>query len=528
MTGQQPSSPATLRVTDLNPYLSFALLQCEADDEAMAFRALVRFVKETLSRVGQATSVRVVGEALHTGDDVLDGLGQLDELGFDALFAIVRERVGKPSWAAPKIEIADVTNELTLVLRRGGLVALRTTIADQVLRTWTRQATTPFRLVPAAVLSGTFPGDSTAVWLQGVHPRRPGKADGKMFSGVRTQELVNPIDDSTSVMSAARVSYLPTDRKAVLRGTLVTNSRSRIAWTTHLDLPTYLAATAELLEHVDRALTGVHPLVTLFPELCVPETDLTVVSGAFDVGVALAGVTALDQDVDAGSDLLREHLLDVHGDPSSAAFLIDVGSGGSVAGVLDVRPVRRRDGVELVVTAPGGTNALVADVAEAIGDGDLLTVYYESGHAINAGRLYRQNLGLIPPFPHLEFRDFTGYRVEQEKPAATAPQAIHDAIGRNGDDSLFAWVVAEFDDGWLLCDDGPGEVADFLHLDGHGTLRAIHVKGANSASPRRGGRRHAVRGGGQSGGEERPQARQRRAGRAVEHTVTHGQARDLV
>jgi hypothetical protein len=51
---------------------------------------------------------------------------------------------------------------------------------------------------------------------------------------------------------------------------------------------------------------------------------------------------------------------------------------------------------------------------------------------------------------------------------------------------LFAWVVRQFGAGWLLCDDGPGEVADFLHLATDGTLTVIHVKAAGSHSANRG------------------------------------------
>jgi hypothetical protein len=42
----------------------------------------------------------------------------------------------------------------------------------------------------------------------------------------------------------------------------------------------------------------------------------------------------------------------------------------------------------------------------------------------------------------------------------------------------------------LICDDGPGEVADFLHISEDSTLSLIHVKSADSAAP---SRRVAVR-----------------------------------
>lgn len=203
VTGPDVAGPEPLRVTDLNPYLSIVVLECVDGGAEVAFRGLLRFVRDTLTELGRATAVRIAGQTILDGpEDVIEGLGSLAELGFDGLLAVVRERRHRPGWADPASEITDVTNELTLALRRKRLVALRTTITDAALRRWTNRPTTPYRLVPAAVVSGTFRGDGKAVWLQGVHPRRPTKPDGKMLVGERVQELVNTIDDSTSIMSA--------------------------------------------------------------------------------------------------------------------------------------------------------------------------------------------------------------------------------------------------------------------------------------------------------------------------------------
>jgi hypothetical protein len=52
---------------------------------------------------------------------------------------------------------------------------------------------------------------------------------------------------------------------------------------------------------------------------------------------------------------------------------------------------------------------------------------------------------------------------------------------------LFTWVWKHRKKGWLWCDDGSGEIADFIHLDpGKSVLSLIHVKAANSDSPQRG------------------------------------------
>jgi hypothetical protein len=98
--------------------------------------------------------------------------------------------------------------------------------------------------------------------------------------------------------------------------------------------------------------------------------------------------------------------------------------------------------------------------------------------------VYRQSMRAAQ-FPNWEFRDFAGFNIAKEKPDTKSPQKIHDMIGEAADDSLFGWVAKTFDDGWLTCDDGSGEVADFVYLDNGGNLTLIHVKGAKSNHPRR-------------------------------------------
>jgi hypothetical protein len=242
---------------------------------------------------------------------------------------------------------------------------------------------------------------------------------------------------------------------------------------------------------LDKALTSEKPPDQPFPELAIPEPELANVFDAFDIRVAEPeeinaepGHTEIDLE---RGDLLRSALLDVRGDPGSPKFTVDVGFGGSLAGRLAIKPVPVRDGYELDVrlAEPPLADSIVREIRDAIGRGDLLNVYYQSGHAFTGRQIARQNLAHTP-FPNLTFADFTGFAVTREKPRAAGDQAIHDAIDRDGDDSLFAWVVRHFHTGWLICDDGAGEVADFLHLADDGTLTAIHVKAAHSNSVNRG------------------------------------------
>lgn len=121
-----------------------------AADEPAAFGALRDFLHDTLTEPGRAYAVRVLGEVMLTdpGDEVAD-LGPLGELGFDGLYVNVRQRWQWPRWTDDALY--DLTHELTVGLRRGGLVALHSPVSPALLRGWVR-AGAPFRFLPDAVL----------------------------------------------------------------------------------------------------------------------------------------------------------------------------------------------------------------------------------------------------------------------------------------------------------------------------------------------------------------------------------------
>ena len=115
---------------------------------------------------------------------------------------------------------------------------------------------------------------------------------------------------------------------------------------------------------------------------------------------------------------------------------------------------------------------------------ELLTIYYDSGHMVDGRSIWSREVRTVP-FPRWKFLDFAGFDISKEKPAGRSPDEIHSAIGLKGDDSLFNWVVNFYSTGWITCDDGPGEVADFVHVSQEGILSLIHVKGANTRAEKR-------------------------------------------
>ncbi|MFD2467840.1 hypothetical protein [Amycolatopsis silviterrae] len=482
-------APRLEGLAELTPTFSVAVLHCNPDaDPKAAFRSLVTFLRTTLESRGQARSVRCLGEVVLAEPDQIEGVGSLLELGIDGLYASVRERRTMPSWAGEDQQVFDVANQLTVVVRCGAFVVLHTPVSDEALRKWLQKFKGLYRYLPSAILRRTLQGDGKTVWLRGVHRRRATKADSKTLGGLRIQEVLDD-EDGSFALSAAVIDYLPLDESAVVRGRLtVSPAKSHLYWKFRVDLLTFLAAATETVTLFEKSF-AVEPPEEPFWQLAVPETELANVYGAYDVTIAepdeLPGAADPDGELAERAELLRNSFLEVRGHSGSPAFTAVVGREGAEVGSLSIKPAARGDGFELDVRFAGtpSNEAVARQIRDAVGNGELLRIYYESGHTFGECQINLQNQ-TAPPFANLEFADFGRYRVNQEKPSVRGDQAIHDAIGLINDCSLFAWVATAYPTGWLVCDDGAGEVADFLHL-ADGTLTAIHVKGAQSTSSTR-------------------------------------------
>lgn len=166
------------------PYPSFVVLECTNDIPDVAFAALRRFLLECAKNRGSALGVRVAAEFDSSSPNYLGDFGALELAGFDHLYAVARERVQRPSWAAKDSGFNDISHDLAWAVQRNRLVALqcKSIVSVPALQKWLRRPLTPFRLLPAAILAGTFDGDVRAVWMRGIQRPRTTKADTKTAS----------------------------------------------------------------------------------------------------------------------------------------------------------------------------------------------------------------------------------------------------------------------------------------------------------------------------------------------------------
>jgi hypothetical protein len=228
-----------------------------------------------------------------------------------------------------------------------------------------------------------------------------------------------------------------------------------------------------------------------FPIL-VPQTDnLEDAKGAYDFylpsGEEVAAQPESSNEQIESAVLLEDAVLDITGDGASSGFALTVGLDGASAGVVGCSVTKVRNGIALRFGVRGvPTDFLVLQrLLDALNTTtDLATIHYRSGHVIDTNGIYASEVRTMP-FNNWVFEDFAGYSICEEKPPFKKAQEIHDAIGLPGDSSLFSWVVQKYSDGWLTCDDGSGEVSDFVHIAPSGAVSLIHVKGASSNSPLR-------------------------------------------
>ncbi|MET9227216.1 hypothetical protein [Lentzea sp. NPDC003310] len=486
--------PFDLHWGALRPYISVVILECTSDDPAAAFRTLAKFLQRPgRKQDGRDSAIVALGDFDdgHTG--LPGGSRTLEEIGLDQLGGFVRQQRIRPPWSKADLEFTDVKNDLTVSLRRSRLLAVHTDGPTQrrLLKWIDKQPRPPLRRVTATVLEGALlQGETKGLWLRGTHRRRTTKPDTKTSSGIRLQDTLDPFQDASFALGSARSELADDPERLVLRGIVGTTPRSSLVWfKASVDFVMFTTAVVELLVMIEKALLEESPPTTALSMFARGVHDLSEVYGAFEVTADHPDhlSSAADDELLVAAELLDGAITGVTGRDDSPNLILEVGIDGATCGELNVSPRPRPGGFRLEIGLRGEPTYAqpVQNFLDAAGDGNLLTVYYASGHTFTDGQMWTSRIGTVP-FPNWKFRDFAGYDITQEKPAKKSAQDIHAATGGAGDRSLFGWVAHNYTDGWLICDDGAGEAADFLHIANDGTLSVIHVKGAKSSTPKRG------------------------------------------
>jgi len=334
-------------------------------------------------------------------------------------------------------------------------------------------------------------GDSKGLWLRGTHARRNTKADSRTITGPDLRAALSPFDDATFAMASARSALTANPTRVALKGTVGTTPQRSLVWNRPTEnFEEFLQCAVELLTLLESTLDSPTLNEPIFPVLAQRTSDISELRGAYEISCAdPAQVPTTPSESDEAreaAELLQQAVLNMTAEDNSPNFNLDVGLNMSTGGRLRGRVTTEGERVHLsfgLVGEPTDPPSVHA-VRDALGFTDLLTIYYASGHTLSAGGVYRPRIK-SSPFQNWTFCDFAGYDIVREKPAGAGSSAaqIHAAIGYAGDESLFSWVVHHFNDGWLTCDDGSGEIADFVQCapSCHADCRTRFVDGRGTS-----------------------------------------------
>lgn len=475
-----------IQLNDLCPYRSLLLCTCPPK---WKFNAAV-------------DELRAIANTFDNVDHVETSSGIANRHGLRVKFFYYRVRQ-EPPWLLNQ-QVEDIFHELVVVFGRNTSIAILTTenrlrekirnrfdIADQT-------CIGDLAPIPVEALNSAYiQGKINTLWLSGTHRHVPSQADNKAISGSDLLYAIDPLGDQTFFFTSA-VSRLPNNAFKYKIG--VSPHKSYI-WAGPSDDGDQLCeGVAQLFDILQNApAQNANPL----PMLAAPALDsvtINQISNAYEAAILPSQL--LDYDLPAGeraladrwSRLAFEIIANNHTDFDASINLENVDGTSVPLGNIRVRfDLSRPDRITWTATsiAPPPPNQQEQNEAIHIINSrrEWLKVWFETGHTLVDQKFFRGRMR-DAQFDYC-FADFSNFAVKKEKPS---PLTVAN-IGPG--DSLFSWVrlrwhralpLAGSISGWLACNDGAMEIADFIHFDQAGQdyeLTLIHVKGSKKGDANR-------------------------------------------
>lgn len=469
ITSKAQLSASSIPLTDFRPYLSAVMLT-----GTLSNRKLVEaLIKEADSRVVSTSSTKRTKLSAPS----------VDKQGDCFIGSIFYKETGSPAWD-PGLMFEDVTHQFVWIVVRDKRAAL--IASDSLMRNSIQTALTSAAVIPRDETFNAFVGSSArAVWLNGTHAQTNAKPESKVLIGTALEEALDPLGDHSFHMSALRSQPAISALRSKTLGVALSSGR---VWSVRArSLADLISEIDALFDRLDKPTAP----STSYDFLSQPVSGLVNVKDAYSVSVlptilldpSADGVGAAE--ISRAQEWTYETTYNVT-PAGNADFNVQVTHRGTDIGTLKVQPNSTGSTVTLVginwQPVNPAMDGLRAEAERYLLDVKQVKVHYDSGHAISGGECYRG--GFVDQLVDWKWHNFAGWNIDEEKPAPNPTLAA--AIGLPGDLSLFGFVVQTYQKGWLACDDGAGEVGDFVHIDlANKKITLIHAKAASSNDPNR-------------------------------------------
>lgn len=342
------------------------------------------------------------------------------------------------------------------------------------------------------------------LWLSGAHSRSIIKPDSKVLSGQQLESALSPIGDQTYFFSSIRSTLGEGADKFVLGAS---PAQSRVWQGPSKSWEGFESRIDEILSLTKAFLEDPKQYSARVPVLAQNSDNLDDIGTPYDFALIVPENLSPDIEEDAESSWFQifaeAAVFDISiNDGNNTKFTAKVSYREEELGTIDYELEKTTSGkIRLKSEVKDWKGGDQNDVFKMfLTNSDFVTVYFDSGHSFSRNRLIETRFR-DQPFESWEWASFpqdieTPTDVTKEKPGKGSSFPI-DEIGADDDTSLFTYLVKNHDSiqdliprtGWLICDDGSMESADFIHFDvsqNPNVLTLIHVKGSKSDKSNRG------------------------------------------
>lgn len=494
----------TIEFEQLSPYLSLTAFRHDGGGLAEKGNAVTDIL-------GGLTAKDIDKPAFLARQLTTDGMLTTQHADTEFGFVGYKER-RRPSWYDGN-EFEDRINHFILLAQQGSYFALvcsdngmRDRVVARVIEE--RQgALSALQMLGSAHVNAAFVGSEVkTLWLSGTHRRTATKADSKILSGLELESALNPLEDQSYFYSSVRTAFPNDEDGGIPRSKIVGSNptKSRVWLGPTRDWESFAEFADKLLGRIvatdGQADAGIGPTL---PILAQPVGSVGNAKSPYDLVIIVPEILYSDYQNDADDAWLHEFQdaarFEVTSDDDIADFTASISWGDVLYGRIAYQFADRPKGGVLLETEVLDWNHeefRSEEVQNICRKADFLTAYYNSGHTFARGSFYQTRFR-DAQFMDWKWVDLTGFEVKAEKPL-TGPNSRTidiEGMGKADDTSLFGYTVKKwfkFLDqdapvGWLACDDGSMESADFIHFDPEKReLSLIHVKGSGSDSDNRG------------------------------------------
>ncbi|MEM0673830.1 hypothetical protein AAHA48_11685 [Dickeya oryzae] len=421
-----------------------------------------------------------------------------DSAGETLIFYTHYEVLKNPSWFSGNT-LTDVENHIFITFSLNKTLAFYISekgMKDEIRMFFLTPRLPNIRVIEISHLNYLFINEDKIkmLWLLGIHGRESFKADSKVLGGESVAETLNPLEDQSFTMSAVRTSLDGTDT------TIGLNPYKSSLWRGPCkDWKTFENRVVEIIDTIDKNIDKLENPISI---LAIPIAEMNGVNNVYDVSF-------IDPEFNSNglSENKIERLCIIHSEYTfkildtlnSPEINLEIFKHQSSIGDIKVSPKIIDYNVEFEVIGihpKKGKKQEIEYFSNTFKYPELIKCWYESGHAIVNGRVFKTEYRDVS-YNNFIWTDFEGFDISKEKPELDGKVALNKIGYQN---SLFCWIkhhwcglwdshenfmTTDRPSGWLLCDDGSGEKADFIHVVEYKDkvyISLIHIKASNSRS----------------------------------------------